>query len=60
MRQYEDFNFEDLIDVIDDTAFEADAFLRDVILVKELFTEMWEAINLTNKNGGISQMKAAF
>lgn len=42
LRRHQDFNFEDLIDVIDHTAFEADAFLREVILVKEVFTEIWK------------------
>lgn len=60
LREYEDFNFEDLIDVIDDTAFEADAFLRDVILVKEVFTEIWEAMGLRREESGLAQMKAAF
>ena len=32
-----------MIDVIDDSAYESDAYLRDIIVIKELFTQMYAA-----------------
>ena len=37
VKEYDDFDFGCLIDVMDDAACMSDAYLKDIIVVKELF-----------------------
>ncbi len=52
-------NFEDLLDVIDDTSFETDALIKDMINVKAAFQQIFDAISKRASMTGIRQFQAA-
>ena len=45
LREREDENFDEMLDVIDDSGYESDAYIRDIIVIKQLFAEIYAAIN---------------
>ena len=55
----QDMNFEDLLDVIDDTSFETDALIKDMITVKAAFQQIFDTIKKGEKESGIKQLLAA-
>lgn len=52
-------NFEDLLDVIDDTSFETDALIKDMINVKAAYQQIFDAVKNNSDKLGMYQFHAA-
>ena len=52
-------NFEDLLDVSNDTFFNLDALIKEMINAKTVFTWIFDALQKNEKESCISQLQAA-